>query len=83
MVGDAFKVPELKQTVDFPQSLPGCYSYLGLSSTPYKEYNNYTLFALLVICCTTQMHQRLFLEFLMSLTPFFLLQLWVQLAAVM
>lgn len=38
LIGTAFGVNELKQPVHFPQSIHGCYSYLNLDPTPYKEY---------------------------------------------
>ena len=38
LIGNAFSVKELKQPVHFPQSIQGCYSYINLDPTPYKEY---------------------------------------------
>ena len=38
VIGTSFGVPELRNGVPFPQSLPGCYSFLDLNATPYKEY---------------------------------------------
>lgn len=38
VIGTSFGVPELRNGVHFPQSLPGCYSFLDLNATPYKEY---------------------------------------------
>lgn len=38
LIGTAFGVTELEQPIHFPQSVHGCYSYVNLDPTPYKEY---------------------------------------------
>ena len=38
LIGQSFGVPSLSREIYLPQSIPGCYSYLQLNSTPFKEY---------------------------------------------
>lgn len=38
MVGGTFCIPDLNEGIYFPQSLRGCYSYLDLATTPYREH---------------------------------------------
>lgn len=38
LIGQSFRIPSLSSEIYLPQSIPGCYSYLQLNSTPYKEY---------------------------------------------
>lgn len=37
-IGTAFGIPELKQEEHFPKSIHGCYSFINLDATPYKQY---------------------------------------------
>ena len=38
MIGTAFNVPDLKSEVYLPRSIHGCYSFLDLSESPFKEF---------------------------------------------
>ena len=38
VIGQSFGVPQLTNDIYLPQSIQGCYSYLHINSSPYKEY---------------------------------------------
>ena len=38
MIGTAFNLPDLKSELYLPQSIHGCYSFLDLSESPFKEF---------------------------------------------